>query len=136
MGKWLKHFLQETCQEGTDITDTTRQKEALSVMSVHSLYTFDQNNTIFTDVSVMSVSELGMFDKNVDNDKNQQAIDLSPYIDYYNERAAIREFDGKQTRSEAEHYACLETLQEFMKCEYFYFINEFEYVLRSKNVII
>ena len=121
MSKWLLHFLQKTCQTSTDKTDTTLQMREVSVMSVSDLGAFEKNTLVLNDVSVMSVADQGTFEKNnaISNDgKDQQAIDLSPYIDYYNERAGIYEFgasDVAKSRADAEGLAMNDTLAQFME---------------------
>ena len=94
----------------------------VSVMSVSELGTFEKKKMFLSDVSVMSVRDLGTFEKNnaiLDNGKGkQQAIDLSPYIDFYNERAGIYEFEAKdvlKNRDEAEWLAMNDTLDQFME---------------------
>jgi hypothetical protein len=68
----------------------------------------------------MSVRDQGTFEKNnaISNDsKDQHAIDLSPYIDYFNERAGIYEFevsDIAKRRADSEGLAMNDTLAQFM----------------------
>ena len=120
MTKWLAHFLEKTRQASTDNTDTTLEMREVSVTSVSELGTFEKNKLFLSDVSVMSVRDLGTFEKNnaiLDNGKGkQQAIDLSPYIDFYNERAGIYEFETKdvlKNRDEAEWLAMNDTLAQW-----------------------
>lgn len=88
MSKWLVHFLQKTCQTSTDKTDTTLEMRDVSVMSVSEPSTFEKNKLFSTDTSVMSVGTLDIIG-------DQKIIDLSPYIDFYNEGAAIYEFEAR-----------------------------------------
>ena len=39
--------------------------------------------------------------------------DIEHALDYWNERAAVREFDGNMTRNNAEQLAILDTLTEW-----------------------
>ncbi len=101
MSKWLAHFLQKTCQTSTDKTDTTLEMRDVSVMSVHDQGTFEKNNAISDD-----------------GKGKQQAIDLSLYIDYFDERVGIRESEAgdiAKNRSEAEWLAINDTLAQFME---------------------
>jgi hypothetical protein len=43
---------------------------------------------------------------------------LSKYIELFEERAAIKEFDSGMSRSDAEHYAYLELLHDFISENY------------------
>ena len=122
MSKWLAHFLQKTCQTSTDKTDTTLEMREVSVMSVSTPAISEKNSLVLSNVSVMSVHDLGTFEKNnviSDDEKDkQQAINISPYIDLYNERAGIYEFEASDTsknRAEAEWLATNYTLGKFME---------------------
>ena len=122
MTKWLAHFLEKTRQASTDNADITLEMREVSVMSVSTLGTFEKKTLILSDVSVMSVRDLGTFEKNNansgDGEGKQQAIDISPYIDLYNERAGIYEFEASditKSRAEAEWLAVNYTLGKFME---------------------
>ncbi|MES2252459.1 MAG: hypothetical protein V4482_02080 [Pseudomonadota bacterium] len=122
MGKWLTHFLQKTCQTSTDKTDTMAQMSEASVMSASALGTFEENKMILSDVSVMSAHDLGTFAKNNailgDGKGKQHVINMSSYTDFYNERAAIYEFEARDVvgnRREAEWLAMNDVLEQFIE---------------------
>lgn len=52
------------------------------------------------------------------NDKLSTYDSVLKYKGYYNERAAIFQYEGGMSISEAEYHAYLETLKEFMDCEH------------------
>lgn len=68
--------------------------------------------------------------------ETEQVHDEEYYTTYYNERAAIREHDGGQTRSEAEYNARLETLMEFAKYEHPEIFNAFNSIFQPEPLII
>ena len=89
MNKWLKK-IQEMPALQADKTDTIKK-----LLRKRTDCTDTKGN-----VSVMSVPTLSVFAKN-------------DALDYFNEGAAIMEFDGELHQEEAEHKAYLYTLEEF-----------------------
>lgn len=111
MSKWLAYFFEKTCQTSTDKTDPTLKMREVSVMSVSALGAFERNNVIS------------------DDGKNQHVIDIALYIDYYNERAGIYEFEASdviKNRVQAESLAMNDALAKL--------IEDTKTPLQSKNI--
>lgn len=90
MSKWLKRYLPDTHNNTTDSVDTVTTPSRLSVGDSCDIDT----------MSTVSVSN--------------RHFDETYYKDFFEERSAIAEFDGCQSRAEAEAIAYKDTISEWI----------------------
>lgn len=109
VGRWLTALREreksQTAQTGTDKTDRTAQTEVLSVLSVPVGRVCEKSAPEVTGVSVSFVG--APCGSGHEERPAPRPFNLSPedWWAFYDERAAIREFDGKTPRTEAETLA-------------------------------
>jgi hypothetical protein len=116
VGRWIKALRErensETAQAGGDKTDKTQLGEVLSVLAVPSGRVSEQLREGFASFGSAPFAP----SQNGSSSSTPPEVAPDDWWAYFDERAAIREFDGNTSRSEAEALAQQDTVTALGPC--------------------